>query len=487
MKDAMPQQRSAPPARSTGLSVLAVAVLLMTAGCATSTVYTPPALQQPAAWNNAPAATQTASAQPADAKTSAGALTPWWADFGDARLTQLIEAALAHNNNLAQAAIKVRRAQLQANQAEADRWPSVAVQGSSSASRALKGGAGVQRSYSATASVSWEADLWGRLDALKRASDWEVAATVEDRDATAQSLVATTAKLYWQVAYLNQRIQASEQSIDYARQTLRIVEAQFRAGSATSLDVAQARQTLAAQEASHHDWLEQRVEERNALAILFDRPPGAVGDELQALPDGALPEVPAGLPADLLMRRPDLRAAELRLREALAEVDATRTSYYPTFTLTGNAGGSSTALSKMLSDPIGTLGAGLTLPFVQWRTMQRAVAISQSDYDTATLSYRQAWYQALADVENALSNRQQLEAQGAKLLEAAQAAHQAEKLAEIRYRSGAVALKVWLDAQETRRTADNNLAASRLNRLNALATLYEVLGGPASAPATAGG
>jgi outer membrane protein TolC len=217
--------------------------------------------------------------------------------------------------------------------------------------------------------------------------------------------------------------------------------------------------------------LQQRVVARNALAILFDGPPGAALNEASRLPDAALPVVQAGLPASLLSRRPDLRAADLRLRQSLATVDATRVGYYPTLSLTGSVGGSSESLSKVLHDPVGTVLGDLVLPFVQWRDMQRNVAISQADYDVAALAYRQSWYQALADVENALSARVQYEDQGTKLAEAA------ERLAEARYRAGAVPLSTWLDTQETRRQAENNLAANRLNRLNALATLYQTLGG----------
>jgi outer membrane protein TolC len=195
------------------------------------------------------------------------------------------------------------------------------------------------------------------------------------------------------------------------------------------------------------------------------------------LPDGALPAVTAGAPASLLSRRPDLRAAELRLRKSVATVDATKVSFYPSLTLTGSVGGSSEALSHVLSDPVGTLGAGLILPFVQWRDMQRSVAISQADYEVAVLGYRQSWYQALSDAENALSARVQYEAQGVSLAQALKAAQTAERLSEVRYRSGSVALKIWLDAQETRRQAENNLAQNRLNRLNALVTLYQALGG----------
>jgi outer membrane protein TolC len=223
--------------------------------------------------------------------------------------------------------------------------------------------------------------------------------------------------------------------------------------------------------------LQQRVQARNALAILFDGPPGAAMSEAARLPDGALPDVQPGLPASLLTRRPDLRAAELRLREALSTVDSTRASAYPVLSLTGSVGGTSSALSKVLSDPTGTLGAGLVLPFVQWRDVQRAVDVSKADYEVAVLGYRQAWYQALSDTETALSARVQLDAQADKLRQAVQAARDAERLSEVRYRAGSVALKTWLDAQETRRQAENNLAQVQLSRLGALVTVYQAVGG----------
>lgn len=439
---------------------------LALSGCATPSAYQQPDVQVPPRWQQGQGAAQGAPLT----------LSPWWPELQDPALTQLIGDALARNNNLAQAAIKVRRAQLVAGQAASDRLPSVSVGANTRASQALEGGA-TTRTNSVTASASWEVDLWNRLGSLRDAADWEAQATEQDRQAAAMALVGTVASQYWQVAYLNQRVAASEQSIAYARQTLKLVQGQYSVGSVSGLEVAQATQALATQEAAHTQWLQQRVQARNALAILLDGPPGVALNEAVRLPDGALPSVAAGLPASLLNRRPDLRASELRLRKSLASVDATRASFYPALTLTGSVGGSSSALSDVLRDPVGTLGAGLLLPFVQWRDMGRSVAISEADHEIAVRGYRQSWYEALADVENALSARVQYEDQGARLGEALKAAQQAERLAEARYRAGATALKTWLDAQETRRQAENSLAQNRLNRLNALATLYQSVGG----------
>jgi NodT family efflux transporter outer membrane factor (OMF) lipoprotein len=471
--------RASASARHLALSLAAALVL---SACATPTAYQRTDVAVPGRFAQSAATLPVAVDASADA-AARQALSPWWLTLGDTGLTALITEALARNNNLAQAALKVRRAQLVAAQAASDQLPSLAVRGNSTAIQALDGGS-TTRQNSATATATWEADLWGRLASLRSAADWEAQATEQDRIAAAQSLVATTANLYFQVAFLNQRVQASQQSIDYARRTLQLVKAQYDVGDTSGLELSQATQAVAAQEAAHTLFLLQRVQARNALAILLDGPPRVALNEAQRLPEGSLPEVPAGVPSELLARRPDVRASELRLRRSLAQVDATRASYYPTLTLTGSVGGSSTALSKVLSDPIGTLGAGLVLPFVQFRDMRRNVAISQTDYESAVIGWRQSWYSALSDVDNALASRQQYEAQGARLLEAVAAARTTERLAEARYRAGAVPLKTWLDAQETRRQAEIGLAQSRLNRLNAMVTLYQVLGGDVSAAST---
>ncbi len=146
-------------------------------------------------------------------------------------------------------------------------------------------------------------------------------------------------------------------------------------------------------------------------------------------------------------------------------------------TLTGALGSASPTLSNLLQNPIGTLGAGLTLPFLQWNQMQLNIKISQADYEERVVTFRQSLYQAMADVENALSNRTQLALQAEQLDASLQAARQAESLYEIRYRAGAVSLKDWLDAQEKRRIAEVARDENMLNRLVNQVTVYQALGG----------
>ena len=354
--------------------------------------------------------------------------------------------------------------------------PSVSVTASSGINHDLNSRT-TNQTHSVTGSVSYELDLWGRLASARDAGRWEADATEVDRQSTALALIGTAATDYWQVAYLNQRIVSSETSIAYAEKTLKVVQAKYDAGAVSGIDVAQARQTLASQRASLTQLLQQRAEARNALAILFDQAPENSLTERQSLPEGPIPTVEAGLPASLLGRRPDLRAAELRLRESLANIDATRAGFYPAFTLTGTLGGSSISLENVLKNPIATLGVGLALPFLQWNTTQLTIKVSETQYEEAVVTFRQMLYRALNDVENALSAVTQYQAESVHLEQALSLSKKAEQLAEIRYRAGATGVQSWLDEQERRRSAETELAGNRLNQFKNLMKLYQTLGG----------
>jgi NodT family efflux transporter outer membrane factor (OMF) lipoprotein len=442
------------------------------------TPYHAPAAAMPAQFTHADTHAgdaMPASASPVPATDSIDRL--WWQRFGDPQLDHLIEQALRRNNDLAAATIKVRRAQLSAGIAAGNALPALSAGVGTEYSRNLRDDHSSDRHYSANAAVSYELDLWGRLGSLNDAAQWEALATEEDRESTALTLIGTTAALYWQAAYLNQRIALGEQSIAYAEKTLALVQVQYGAGAVSSLELMEARQNVAAQRAGQTQLRQQQVENDNALAILFDGPPESMQTMPQRLPDYALPAPVAGVPAAVLARRPDLRAAEQRLRASLANADAVRASYYPQFTLTGAVNGGSDSLHNIVQNPIASLGLGLVLPFLQWRQMQLNSKVAQADYAVAVVNFRQTLYSALRDVENALSAREQYAQQAQQLQQSLEAALRAERLYAIRYRTGSVALRVFLDAQERRRNAEIAAADNRINALNNQMSLYRVLGG----------
>ncbi|RBB40734.1 TolC family protein [Burkholderia reimsis] len=445
------------------LGAFACAAALL-AGCAGARHDPLPAVAMPANWSapvsaDAPATTR-----------------DWWRSFGDPQLDALIDDALRANNDLAIAAIRVYRAQLQAGLANTNLTPNVTLGANGAVSRTLDTHQ-MSRSSNANVSLSYEIDLWGRLAALRDAARWEADATAADLEAARLSLIGTTASLYWRIGFLNRQIALGDANIAYAVRTLAVVRSRHTAGAVSGLDLAQAEQSLATQRAAQTRMIQQRTENRHALAILFDRPPQQRAAEPPALPDAPPPEVAAGLPASLLGRRPDLRAAEFRLRESLAQVDATRTSFYPTFTLTGAAGTSSTSLERVLANPVGTLGLGLALPFIQWNTMQLQIKVSKTQYEEAVVGFRQKLYTALAEVENALSARVQLEREAEQRALSLEQAQRAERLAAAQFAAGATAVQPWLDQQQRLRDAQSADEQTRLDRLNNQMTLYRALGG----------
>ncbi len=453
----------------------AIGAAMLVSACASNFngPYQAPALKLPAQYSQTSAATVFGTAPSAPSVS-------WWTRFNDTELDRLVAEVLQRNNNLAAAAIRVRRAQLLAGLADNNLQPRFSGSVGAGASLPLEAGAVTARSNSVALTAAYEIDLWNRLGSLRDVARWEALATEQDRQSTALSLVGTTAALYWQVGFLNQRLAANAESIAYAQTTFNLVQAQYRAGAVSGLEVAQAQQTLASQQASQSALQQLSFEARTALALLFDGPPGTSLSNPSTLPVLTLPAMDAGVPAALLGRRPDLRAAELRLRGSFTGIDATRASYYPAFSLTGSLGSSSAQLGSVLQNPVATLGLGVTLPFLQRTAMQLSIRVSETQYEEAVVNFRQTLYTALGDVENALSSRQQLAEQGARLEETLQAALTAERLYEVRYRAGAATLSLWLDAQEKRRTADIALATNRLARLNNQVTVYKALGGDAA-------
>jgi NodT family efflux transporter outer membrane factor (OMF) lipoprotein len=403
----------------------------------------------------------------------------WWTGFGDERLDRVVSRVLEVNRDLASAGFRLKRARLAAGLATDDLFPDLDVSASAGRSKVLSGSSSSVSSYGASASLNYELDLWGRLRAQRDIAKWEAQATEEDLQSTFLALVGDTCNLYWTLAFVNQQITAGEESLARVQRTLALIRTQFDSGAVSRLELREAEQNLRSQEASQSQLIQQRVEVRNALTVLLDGTPWPQTDEPQSMTNAHSPEIEPGVPAELLGRRPDLRSAELRLRESLAQVKVVRTSYYPAISLTGSVGGSSTSLSSVLANPVQTLGAGLALPFIHWNEARLNSAIAGTEFEIAANDFRTTLYIAFTEVDNALSAREELTKQVDLSQQSFDAAVEVERLYEVRYRAGATPLRSWLDAQETRRSAELSLAQARLTQLQNDSTLFQALGGSA--------
>lgn len=442
---------------------MCLAGCLSIVGCATQ----PEPVQQSAA--ALPQQWSFASSSPTDT------VEPWWKYFNDGQLDDLIDQAIRKNNDLAAASIRARLAQLQASLVATNMTPSVTVSADSGVRKSFNPVL-TSRSSNGLASLDMEIDLWGKLASQRNAASFQAQASQEDCQSIAATLTVTTARLYWQVAYLNQLVALSSADIDYATRTLDIVKSKYAAGAISGLGVAQAELNLSSLQAAHTQLVQQRVAARHAMSILFDQPPESALNERTTLPDTPLPPIAAGLPAEILGNRADLRAAELRLRETLANVDATRASFYPALRLTSGVGTASTALFDFLKNPVATLGAGLVLPFVQWNTRQLSIRVSEAQHEEAVVNFRQRLYVALSEVEDGLSARTQFLLEGDKLGMSVTQAQRAESIAQSRYLAGVTEVQPWLDSQAALRSAERSMLANRFSQLSNQANLYRALG-----------
>lgn len=459
-----------PSSKLTTLCAMLVASSTLV-GCAAmvKTPYDAPAVQTPSSFQYDK--TQVAS-------NYANYADRWWTLFGDTQLNQLVDQVIAKNTDLAVAGITLRQARLKAGLAADQQGPRVNSSVSSSQNIDVNSGDRSSNGLSLNAGVSYELDLFGKLARQTEAAKWEALATAQDLQATAQTLIGTTTKLYWQLAYLNESLSTAQQSLATSEKLYSLVNTQYQAGAVSGLDLTQAEQSVQSQKANLSQIQQSLVETRTALAVLLHIPVQQLNiQEPQRLPQVNLPQIQAGLPASILSRRPDLRAAELRLRETLATKDATTASYYPSISLTGSLGSSSTSLTELIKNPVLALGANLSLPFLQYNDMKKNIAISQLDYEKAIIQYRQTLYQAFADVENALSARTELNQQVQFQQRNLELAEKAERLTDVRYRNGAIALKNVLDQQQTTRTARLSLVNTKQSQYNAYVTLMQALGG----------
>ncbi|HBE9079808.1 efflux transporter outer membrane subunit [Serratia fonticola] len=447
---------------------LAILLPLLLGGCGslTKSDYQRPMLSVPAEWRVQ--------------DTGSGYLQHtdhWWDNFEDPQLSMLIGRALTSNNDLAIAGIQLQQARLAAGLTDTNLTPDVSVTGSANNSKNLRNNTTPTESYSTTLSLSYELDLWGKLARAREQSQWQVEATEQDRQNTALTLIGNTAQYYWQIANLNQKIKQQQTGLEISQQTLALVQSRYASGAAGQLDLLQAKQSLLNRENAYRTLQQQREENRNALAILFNRSPTDRQAERSSLDINQDVPIAKVLPVEVIARRPDVKAAEGRLRAALAGSDVQRLSFYPSLSLAASLGSASSIFSQWFSDPVRTLGANAALPFVQWNTVQLTIEKSNLDVKQAAIVFRSQVYNALADVDNAMSQRLSYQQQKINQQQNLQLSQQRLVLARSQYQAGAVSFQSLLDAEDDLLTIETNLSDLQYNYLNATMKLWLALGG----------
>ncbi|WXL26777.1 efflux transporter outer membrane subunit [Ectopseudomonas mendocina] len=442
---------------------------LMLAGCNLAPVYETPELPLPEQYEQGQGST---------------VVDPqWWRVFGSDELTTLVERAASGNLDLSTAMSRVRQADIQARIAGAPLLPSVSGNvGGSRNFAADNAGGGVRESFSAGLSISYELDVWGKNRNNLEGSLQGARATAFERDTVALTVAASTASSYLKVLELRERERIALDNLANAEEVLKVAEAKTRLGASSELDLVQQQTMVEQRRASIPGIRQQRQTAENALAILIGEMPQGFAAQVKAdsLGELMLPQsTVAGLPSELLLRRPDIQAQEARLRAANADIGAARAALFPSLSLTGSSGYSADVFSNLFNGAnlASSLGASVLQPIFRGGALRGAVELSQERYVELADGYRKTVITALQEVEDALIALREGQLQYQSQQQVVAYAEKAFRLAELQYRQGSADILTVLSAQQNFFSARDSLLQNQSSQLQNQVQLYKVLGG----------
>lgn len=472
-----------------------LAASLALPGCAGLNLFPPrepPAVELPAAWPGLP---QQASRYDEP---------QWWKIYADPALDRLIEEALATNHDIALATARIREARAQVMLADAEQDPTLTAGFTPSITRSTQRGPNpmppgsrvTSRNNVLRLNASYEIDLWGKLRGATAAAQADLLATEYARNTVRNALAADVAQGYFTLLALDAQLASARRTLQTREQVLGLQQLRYTSGLSSEFEVRQVEAEIATVKALLPQLERSRGQQQNALALLLGRSPRALVEDQLALgqprPTADL-VVPAGLPSELLLRRPDLRDAEQRLIAANARIGVARAAYYPSISLTGFLGGESRSLSDLFSGParIFSFAVDLLQPVFGGKRIGASVEIARAQEEQLLAQYRQAIASAFRDVQDALiaqrTARSVVEAEQGRIA----ALQSTLVLARLRYDNGIASQLEVLDAERNLLQAELDLAEAERSQRAAVVELFQALGGgwqlddQAAAPAAA--
>lgn len=450
-------------------------IMLALGGCMLGPDYRRPEVEAPSSFRFA------------DAEATELANTLWWAQFQDPVLDDHIRSALAENKDVQIAAARIDEFLGQFATTRSQLFPQIGAAGSATREQLSRraGGAGVGPNadprltlYEWTLSATWELDVWGRFRRLTEAARADLLASEEGRRATILTLVASVATAYVSLLDLDRRLAYVKSTAQIRGESLRLFELRFRNGVVSELELAQNRSEYEAAVAAIPPLESAIAQQENALSVLLGRNPGPIarGKDLAGL---ATPGIPAGLPSELLERRPDLRQAEYILVAANARIGAARALYFPSISLTGLLGGVSTQLSDLFSGAARTwaYSGAASVPIFTAGGIAGTVQQAEAQQQQALLQYRKAIQTSFREVEDALVAHRKVREQFAAQARQVDALATYARLARLRYEGGFTSYIEVLDAERTLFEVELSYVQTRAAVLTSLIDLYKALGG----------
>jgi multidrug efflux system outer membrane protein len=406
----------------------------------------------------------------------------WWEVFQDKQLQDLVHTALQQNYDVRIAATRILEARAQVGITRADQLPS--VNGEALALNERNPKTKLFRQYETSAnqldlSLAWELDFWGKYRRATEAARANLLATEWARKAVIGTLVSDVATAYFQLRSLDLQLEISRRTLVSRQDSLKLTQTLANGGATSMLDVRQAEQ-LVSTAAETIPELERQIEhEENFLSTLLGNNPGPIARGMKLTDQPHAPDVPAGLPSNLLERRPDIREAEAELIAANAQIGVAKAAYFPQINLTAAAGYQSSALTSLFTGPAGlwSFGGSLVQPIFAGGRIRSGVRFSEARKQEMVLTYQKTIQQAFRGVSDALveyhKDREFREYQEQLSFSAQDAA----QLSETRYRGGAASYLEVLTNETNYFNAELGLAQAQANELVALVQIYQNLGG----------
>jgi multidrug efflux system outer membrane protein len=453
-----------------------LAIVCLSVACRVGPVYKRPAVPAPPAFRGAETA--------APAVKSLGDEN-WWTIFGDPQLQELVRKGLKQNYDVRIAAERIVQAEAQLGITQANQRPSLGGAASFSSQRFAKGEMGsnpdpILMDFGRLGlSAAWNLDFWGRYRMATEASRAQLLATEWAQRAVLSTVVSDIATAYFQLRTLDMQAEIARKTLTSRQESLALTKKLEAGGSDSMLDVREAEQLVFTAQAQITD-LERLIEQQeDTLSTLLGETPHAITRGLSIDQQPRLPAVPAGLPSELLERRPDIRASEAALIAANAEIGVARSAYFPQIALTGSAGTNTNALSRLFTGPsfVWNYGPSLSVPIFDAHRIRNNVKVTESQQREAVLVYQKTIAGAFRDVSKALvayRKYHEFREQEEKIVTSAQ---DALRLARIRYEHGQSSYLDVLTNDRASLLAQLELSAAKQNELLSLVQLYGALGG----------
>ena len=456
-------------------AISAAAVSLALSACAMIPKYEQPAVAVPETF------------QHDTAPSGIVAASLGWQDyFADPRLHRLIEIAIERNTDLRGAALNAEAVRAQYMISRAALLPGINASGTGQRGRVAADLSGTGSSYVSSAYnvglgvTSYELDLFGKVRSTSQAALQSYFASVASRDATHLSLISSVAKAYFNERYAEERMALAQRVLQTREQTYKLTQLRHRAGVISAVDLRQQEALIESAKADYASAVQAREQARNAMAVLLNQPlPADLPAGLPLSRQFAIKQLPAGLSSEVLLNRPDIRAAEFALKRANANIGAARAAFFPSISLTGMIGTGSTELSGLFKggNSTWTFAPSINLPIFNWGSNVANLDYAKIMQQAEIVNYEAAVQSAFRDVSDALVAREQLDKTYAANAQQSKAYADALRLINLRYRHGVSSALDLLDAERSSYAADTTQLATQLTLLENMADLYKALGG----------